>query len=186
MSTNPKKPTVPKSAPDSDKQKNIDADVDERRRYGPPVPLQGFAFNVKSRLRDDLTAAVKAAFKKQEPDPRTHFHEQFRKEADEYDQDFHKKYHDDLNSTLIFAGLFSAVVSAFIIDVQSQIRPDYNQMSFTVLTMLLNTTSGTANQLPLPTWSGPTASIVQVQSTLFASLLSALLAAFLAMLGKQW
>ena len=59
-------------------------------------------------------------------------------------------------------------------------------MSFTVLTMLLNTTSGTPNQLPIPTWSGPTTSLVQVQSILFASLLSALLAAFLAMLGKQW
>ena len=59
-------------------------------------------------------------------------------------------------------------------------------MSFTVLTMLVNTTSGEQNQLPLPSWPGPTASLVQVQSILFASLLSALLAAFLAMLGKQW
>ena len=65
-------------------------------------------------------------------------------------------------------------------------RPDYNQMSFTVLTMLLNTTSGIPNQLPPPTWSGPSPLLVQVQSILFASLLSALLAAFLAMLGKQW
>jgi hypothetical protein len=78
------------------------------------------------------------------------------------------------------------VASAFIVDVQSQLRPDYNQMSFTVLTMLLNTTSGTPNHLPLPSWSGPSSSTVQVQSILFASLLSALLAAFLAMLGKQW
>jgi hypothetical protein len=64
----------------------------------PPIlPL-----NVVYRLRDDLTAAVKAAFAKQELDPRTRFHERFRKEADDYDQDFHKKYHDDFNSTLIF------------------------------------------------------------------------------------
>ena len=65
-------------------------------------------------------------------------------------------------------------------------RPDYDQMSFTVLTMLLNTTSGKPPQVPLPTFPGPSPSIVQVQSILFASLLSALLAAFLAMLGKQW
>jgi len=26
----------------------------------------------------------------------------FNREADEYDRDFHKKYHDDLNTTLIF------------------------------------------------------------------------------------
>ena len=49
-----------------------------------------------------LTTALKAAFAKQEPDPRTRFHERFQKEADEYDRDFHKKYHDDLNTILIF------------------------------------------------------------------------------------
>jgi len=65
-------------------------------------------------------------------------------------------------------------------------RPDYNQMSFTVLTMLLNATTGASDQPPLPTWSGPNPSVVQVQSILFGSLASALLAAFLAMLGKQW
>ena len=59
-------------------------------------------------------------------------------------------------------------------------------MSFTVLTMLLNATSGTPNQIGVPIASGPKASAVQVQSILFSSLASALLAAFLAMLGKQW
>ena len=84
------------------------------------------------------------------------------------------------------AGLFSAVAAAFIVDIQQELRPDYTQMSFTVLTMLLNATSGTPNQLNIPVQSGPNPSAVQVQSILFASLASALLAAFLAMLGKQW
>jgi len=35
-------------------------------------------------------------------DPRRHFYKVFNQEADEYDRDFHKKYHDDLNTTLIF------------------------------------------------------------------------------------
>ena len=78
------------------------------------------------------------------------------------------------------------MASAFIIDIQQELRPDYNQMSFTALTMLLNTTSGIPNQLRVPVASGPTATAVQVQSILFGSLASALLAAFLAMLGKQW
>ncbi|KAF9782694.1 hypothetical protein BJ322DRAFT_1142987, partial [Thelephora terrestris] len=141
-----------------------------------------------------------------EVDPRRHFYKMFNREADEYDKDFHRKSHDDLNTTLIFAGLFSAVASAFIVDIQQELRPNYNQMSFTVLkTMLdvtseilnqLNTTSGIPNrsnptqgilsQPDVPVPSGPSASTVQVQSILFASLASALLAAFLAMLGKQW
>jgi len=84
------------------------------------------------------------------------------------------------------AGLFSAVASAFIIDIQQELRPDYNEMSFTALTMLLNATSGIPNQSGIPVAPGPKASAVQVQSILFGSLMSALLAAFLAMLGKQW
>jgi len=39
-----------------------------------------------------------------EVDPRRHFYKTFNQEADEYDRDFHKKYHDDLNTTLIFVG----------------------------------------------------------------------------------
>ena len=39
---------------------------------------------------------------KQLTDPRRNFYKAFNQEADEYDKDFHKKYHDDLNTTLIF------------------------------------------------------------------------------------
>ena len=145
---------------------------------------------------------LKVSSEPPEVDKRRHFYNMFNREADEYDRDFHQKYHDDLNTTLIFvswfqrrwcpvltrmqAGLFSAVASAFIIDIQQELRPDYNEMSFTVLTMLLNATSGTPNQLDIPAPSDPKASAIQVQSILFGSLASALLAAFMAMLGKQW
>ena len=78
------------------------------------------------------------------------------------------------------------MASAFIVDIQQELRPDYNEMSFTVLTMLLNATSGVPNHPDIPVVSGPKASAVQVQSILFGSLASSLLAAFLAMLGKQW
>jgi len=47
---------------------------------------------------EQLTAANKSS----EVDPRRHFYKMFNREADEYDRDFHKKYHDDLNTTLIF------------------------------------------------------------------------------------
>jgi hypothetical protein len=78
------------------------------------------------------------------------------------------------------------VASAFIVDVQTQIRPDYEEMSFTVLTMLLNATSGIPNQVTVPTAGKPNPAIVEVQAMLCSSLASALLAAFLAMLAKQW
>ena len=87
------------------------------------------------------------------------------------------------------AGLFSAVASAFILDVQPQLQPDTGDETVALLRVLIykidNTTFG--NDPPaLPQWSGPPQAIVQVQAILYASLAASLLAAFLAVLGKQW
>jgi hypothetical protein len=116
-----------------------------------------------------------------------------------------EKYNEDLNTTLIFvrfvstsgvhaltesqAGLFSAVTSAFIIEVHSHLQQDPNDVTAALLRVLLykidNTTFG--NDPPtLPQWTGPPRTIVHVQAILFASLAASLLSAFLAMLGKQW
>ena len=87
------------------------------------------------------------------------------------------------------AGLFSAVTSAFILDVQSQLQSDTGEETVALLRVLIskidNTTFG--NDPPaLPQWSGPPHAIVQVQAILYASLAASLISAFLAMLGKQW
>ena len=87
------------------------------------------------------------------------------------------------------AGLFSAVTSAFIIEVHSHLQPDPNDESAALLRVLIhkidNTTFG--NDPPtLPQWTGPPQTIVHVQAILLASLAASLLSAFLAMLGKQW
>ncbi|KAF9784030.1 hypothetical protein BJ322DRAFT_1007821, partial [Thelephora terrestris] len=120
---------------------------------------------------------------------RVEFYDKFQREADEYDRDFMRKYDEDLNTTLIFAGLFSAVTSAFIVDVESQLQPNYTQSSYTVLTILANISLGhppaDLNSV-LPQWAGPSPNIVRVEAILYASLAASLLAAFVAMLGKQW
>jgi hypothetical protein len=116
-----------------------------------------------------------------------------------------EKYDEDLNTTLIFvrcvsgsgvhaltesqAGLFSAVTSAFIIEVHSHLQQDPNDVTAALLRVLLyridNTTFG--NDPPtLPQWTGPPNTIVHVQAILLASLATSLFSAFLAMLGKQW
>ena len=125
--------------------------------------------------------------------------------AEEYDKDFLKKHDEDLNTTLIFvsstcafdelvltagqAGLFSAVASAFIIEVNPQLQSDPNEETAALLRVLIykidNTTFG--NDIPtLPQWTAPPSAIVQVQAILFASLAVSLFSAFLAVLGKQW
>ena len=116
-----------------------------------------------------------------------------------------EKYDEDLNTTLIFvsfvwisgvrvltrsqAGLFSAVTTAFITNVQSQLQPDPNDETAALLRVLIYKTDNTTfgNDIPpLPQWTGPPQMIVQVQAILYASLSASLLSAFLATLGKQW
>ena len=85
--------------------------------------------------------------------------------------------------------MFSAVASAFIIDVESQLQPDFTQSSYTMLTIIANISLGhppaDLNSV-LPQWNGPDPTIVHVEAILYASLAASLLAAFIAMLGKQW
>ncbi|KAF9780438.1 hypothetical protein BJ322DRAFT_981223, partial [Thelephora terrestris] len=122
-------------------------------------------------------------------DYQTRFYDNYRKVAEEYDKDFLKRYGEDLDTTLIFAGLFSAVTSAFIIQVDSKLQPDPSDETAALLRVLIykidNTTFG--DDVPtLPQWNGPPNVMVHVQAILFASLAASLLAALLAVLGKQW
>ena len=89
---------------------------------------------------------------------------------------------------MLQAGLFSAVTSAFIVQVNSDLRPDPSEETAALLRFLVykadNTTFNAAP--PIPQWTGPPRATVQVQAILFASLAVSLFSAFLAMLGKQW
>jgi len=139
-------------------------------------------------------------------DLRTDFYSAYQKEAAEYDAHFVKQYDEDLNTTLIFvssppstvgttpnhqkAGLFSAVCSAFVIDVRGKLEPNPSDTSTAYLEAILKTlqTPGTTNgdSTAIPTWTGPSPTDVTVSVLLHTSLSATLLAAFLAMLGKQW
>ncbi|KAJ7150832.1 hypothetical protein C8R43DRAFT_1107270 [Mycena crocata] len=106
-----------------------------------------------------LQQAIEALKPKVPPvtDKKTNFWSLYKTLADEHDREFHQRYSTDLDTSLIFAGLFSAVDSAFIIQVQPQLQ--------------LN---------------GPSLIILVAQSLFYVSLGSTLLAALLAVLGKQW
>ena len=86
--------------------------------------------------------------------------------------------------------MFSAVSSAFIIDIYKQLQPDPTDQSAALLRAILLTLNHSAipNETPAvpATQQNPPSEIVLVNCLLFASLLMSLLAAFAAMLGKQW
>ena len=88
------------------------------------------------------------------------------------------------------AGLFSAVSSAFVIDVYPKLQPDSNDQSAALLRALLITLNQssvlhTSFAAP-PVQEDPPGEIITSTALLYASLLISLLAAFIAMLGKQW
>ncbi|KAJ7244287.1 hypothetical protein C8J57DRAFT_1141644, partial [Mycena rebaudengoi] len=121
-------------------------------------------------------------------DKETTFWNAYKTLSEEYDRGFHKKYGTDLDTSLIFAGLFSAVSSAFIIQIQPELQQDPNEVTQQLLRILIHN----ANQslfsgidLAEPN-SRANTTVVVVQSLLYASLFSTLLAALLAVLGKQW
>ncbi|KAJ7244260.1 hypothetical protein C8J57DRAFT_1681059 [Mycena rebaudengoi] len=121
-------------------------------------------------------------------DKETTFWNAYKTLSEEYDREFHKKYGTDLDTSLIFAGLFSAVSSAFIIQIQPELQQDPNEVTQQLLRILIHN----ANQslfsginMTEPS-GGTTTTVIIVQSLLYASLFSTLLAALLAVLGKQW
>jgi hypothetical protein len=84
--------------------------------------------------------------------------------------------------------LLSAVTSAFIIQVNSQLQPDSGDQTTALLRVLIykidNTTFGNVPTPPL--WGGPSWTTVLAQILLVISLASSLFSAFLAVLGKEW
>jgi len=52
---------------------------------------------------------ISSSNKPVEVDSWRHFYDIFNREVDEYDRDFHKKYHDDPNATQIFVNNLTQV-----------------------------------------------------------------------------
>ncbi|KAK6978060.1 hypothetical protein R3P38DRAFT_3411301, partial [Favolaschia claudopus] len=127
-------------------------------------------------------------YKKVQPtiDKETAFWTAYQTLADEYDKEFQARYGDDLNTSLIFAGLFSAVSSAFIIQIQTQFQPDSNGPIQITLALLNQNGSSIPSQLSTDSNTAPSTLVVISQCLLYVSLFSTLMAALLAVLGKQW
>ncbi|GJE98966.1 hypothetical protein PsYK624_152040 [Phanerochaete sordida] len=100
---------------------------------------------------------------------------------------------DDIDTLMVFAGLFSAVLTAFLVESYTILQPDpHDEMTFllrqslfrnyTVNTGYLNSTSPTLEAPPFeaPLWA------VRVNALWFASLVCSLATASIAMLVKQW
>ncbi|KAF7352326.1 hypothetical protein MVEN_01196300 [Mycena venus] len=140
---------------------------------------------------ESVTKAVEALkHQPQSPDRKIAFWTAYKKLADEFDNELQAKYGQDLDTSLIFAGLFSAVSSAFIIQIQPELQPDPNGPTLALLSLLVQNITGippaSLSQGVSTATSPPPTIVVVAQSLLYFSLSATLLAALLAVLGKQW
>ncbi|KAG1820659.1 hypothetical protein EV424DRAFT_1322923, partial [Suillus variegatus] len=111
--------------------------------------------------------------------------------AAEHDQKFLDRYTNDMESILLFSGLFSTVSSSFIVAMESNLSPDPSDTTNALLAQIVQIglgnliAAGSTPADPASTWSPP-ASAVRIQMIAYASLSMSLLAAFGAVLGRQW
>ncbi|KIJ53086.1 hypothetical protein M422DRAFT_155657, partial [Sphaerobolus stellatus SS14] len=119
------------------------------------------------------------------------FWTEYERVAKQTDEEFLERYNGDLDVQLIFAGLFSAVSSTFIVQMEGALQPDPNTTTDALLAFLIQQT-GNGTSLPivvqaaLQPWDGPGSSVLWTQSLAYLSLGLSLLAGFGAVLGKQW
>ncbi|KIJ53175.1 hypothetical protein M422DRAFT_155251, partial [Sphaerobolus stellatus SS14] len=126
-----------------------------------------------------------------EDDSEAQFWTQYERVAKQTDEEFLERYNGDLDVQLIFAGLFSAVSASFIVQMQGDLQPDPNTTTNALLAYLVqqsnNGTSAPAFvHMSLQPWTGPGSTVLWTQSLAYLSLGLSLLAAFGAVLGKQW
>ncbi|KAJ7897789.1 hypothetical protein B0H13DRAFT_1449793, partial [Mycena leptocephala] len=113
----------------------------------------------------------------------------YKKLADEFDAELQGKYGQGLDTSLIFAGLFSAVSSAFIIQIQPELQPDPNVATQALLAVLVQNITGLAPHPSISVFqpaAPPPTVVIIAQGLLYFSLFGTLLAALLAVLAKQW
>jgi len=125
----------------------------------------------------------------------------YEKEAKSHDQSRIQTLKEDMDGVLIFAGLFSAALTAFIIDSKQALKPTssdkmayYLQQNVEILSRISQQISTIAPQVtipstpppPFPTTFSPSASDVRLSAFWFMSIVFSLSAALVAILVQQW
>ncbi|KAI0292890.1 hypothetical protein BC826DRAFT_911210, partial [Russula brevipes] len=123
----------------------------------------------------------------------------YRIEAQSYDEARIQSLKDDMDGVLIFAGLFSAALTSFVIDSKQNLNVDpadkmvfYLQQNVAILAQISQQISTIAPQIPIPSPPppypdfSPSSSDIRVNVYWFMSLVFSLSAALLAILVQQW
>ncbi|KAJ8586814.1 hypothetical protein M405DRAFT_716328, partial [Rhizopogon salebrosus TDB-379] len=110
----------------------------------------------------------------------------YKKVSNEHDNDFLERANDDMGIILTFAGLFSAVNSTFIIGMQPNPGDTTNILMLQLIKIIADIPNAASDISYLSSSTGYPSSIVWMQTLAYASLAFSVLAAFGAVMGKQW
>ncbi|KIK55321.1 hypothetical protein GYMLUDRAFT_841952, partial [Collybiopsis luxurians FD-317 M1] len=116
-------------------------------------------------------------------------------EAENYDDEMLKGFKDTIDSLLIFAALFSAVVTTFVVSTAGSLQPDYSQITATLLAEQVQLIRAAGNQTAIDNVSfsavnlesiSPSRNDLWINGLFFTSLSLSLVTALLSVLVKQW
>ncbi|KAL7284973.1 hypothetical protein ACG7TL_000062 [Trametes sanguinea] len=117
---------------------------------------------------------------------------------EEHHQALVKRWRDEIDTLLVYAGLFSAVLTAFNVELYALLQPDAVATNNAILAQLVAQSNGASPSSnlsasgqtfavgPSPSAFHAAASSVWVNTLWFSSLICSLSAASLAMMVKQW
>ncbi|KAF9257467.1 hypothetical protein L218DRAFT_831797, partial [Marasmius fiardii PR-910] len=108
------------------------------------------------------------------------------KTVDTLDEDLVKGYKEDIDTLLVFAGLFSAVVTAFTVESYHWLEEDPADKTVKLLTQISQQMSGQISTPFSPQQFTPESSAVRINIFWFLSLTLALTDALFGLLCKQW
>ncbi|KAF8868974.1 hypothetical protein BD779DRAFT_1807429 [Infundibulicybe gibba] len=105
--------------------------------------------------------------------------------ASQFDKEFCGGWNSEIDALLTFAGLFSAVVTAFTVESYKLLQPDPQDMTNHILLNLTTQLMG-RNTTTLPEPFTPSASSLRINTLWFLSLTFSLTAGLVGILCKQW
>ncbi|TFY69253.1 hypothetical protein EVJ58_g519 [Rhodofomes roseus] len=113
----------------------------------------------------------------------------YNEQASRWRKEFVEDWNKKMDALLLFATLFSAVITAFVVLSYSSLRPDLLQQIAASLNASQTVQSVQASTKPVPDSSTtfiPEAYAIRVNTFWFASLVISVSVAFLTILAKQW
>lgn len=106
--------------------------------------------------------------------------------AERYDKGMCEAYREQIDTLLVFAGLFSAVVTAFTVESYQWLYTDAGDVSVALLTQIANAVSTATPVAPPRTSAVSESTAVRINAYWFLSLTLSLASALVAILAKQW